>query len=127
MFLTACTTITYPDGTKVCVPYLPQSYGYTYGYGGGYPVYSNCGEGVYTGGYFPVYGHCYGSGWNSWGGWEWINTGGYNYANNIGNTSINVNRTTTYAGSQASMTPRVVSRTYATTRTLPAGGLRGMR
>lgn len=96
LILSGCTTITYPDGTKVSAPYVPPPCEYVYG--GGYPVYNTYGVGVYTGGYYPVYGNCFGSGWGSWGGWGWYRSGGCGYANNSGNTTINVNRTTTVTG-----------------------------
>ena len=96
LFLSGCTTITYPDGTTVSTLNVPPPCEYSYG--GGFPVYSTCEVGVYTGGYYPVYGNCFGSGWGTWGGWGWRGLGGCGYANNSGNTTVNVNRTTTISG-----------------------------
>lgn len=125
--LSACTTITYPDGTVVSTPYVAPAYGYGYpcGYGGGYPVSSTCGVGMYTGGYYPVYGNCFGSGWNTWGGWGWNR--GCGYANNSGNTTITVNRTSTFNGGHPPMNHRSMSGSYGGPRPLYAGGMRGMR
>jgi hypothetical protein len=110
LFLSGCTTITYPDGTKVSTPYVPPPCEYVYG--GGYPVYNTYGVGVYTGGYYPVYGNCFGSGWGSWGGWGWNRSGSCGYANNSGNTTINVNKTTTVMGATGTPYSRSVNGTY---------------
>ena len=65
--LTACATVTYPDGTKVTMPALaggcptvtPYYTGYLnpWGYGT---------SGSYGGGYYPVYGGA----WNNFNGWN---------------------------------------------------------
>jgi hypothetical protein len=110
LLLSGCTTITYPDGTRVSTPYVPPPCEYVYG--GGYPVYSTYGVGVYTGGYYPVYGNCFGSGWGSWGGWGWNRSGGCGYANNSGNTTINVNKTTTVTGATGTPYSRSVNGAY---------------
>jgi hypothetical protein len=109
-FLSGCTTITYPNGTKVSTPYVPPPCEYVYG--GGYPVYNSFGVGVYTGGYYPVYGNCFGAGWGSWGGWGWNRSGGCGYANNSGNTTINVNKTTTVTGATGNPYSRPVNGAY---------------
>jgi len=72
--LPGCTTITYPNGTRVTTPYVAPAYSSCYPgyYGNPYGTYR-----VYGGGYFPVYGYGYGGCWNrpwygNYGGW-----GGY--------------------------------------------------
>lgn len=86
--LCSCTTVTYPNGTTVTIPYVSPAVGTYYPgyYGAPYGTY-----GVYGGGYFPVYGYgyagcwnrpyrnnCYG-GWNGWNRWNGGNcwNGGY--------------------------------------------------
>ena len=91
MVLVACTTVTYPNGTSVTVPWVPQVNEVAYPAYYGSP-YGTCG--VYGGGYYPVYGCGYGyqgcwnrpywnncnggwNGWNRWNGGNCWNGGGY--------------------------------------------------
>lgn len=86
--LSACTTVTYPNGTTVTTPYVASFYAPVYGTLG-YPVpvapYSPPGTpGVYYGygvGYTPLigfgwgnwgrwWGGCYGGNYNHWNGWN---------------------------------------------------------
>lgn len=88
-----CSCAYYPVGPDGAI-IAPVGYGNPNCYGT---------SGSYGGGYYPVYGG-YGGGYGGYGGGYGVygsygyGGGGYGYANNSGNTTVNVNRTSTYNG-----------------------------
>lgn len=109
-----------PDGGAI----VPVGYGNPYCYGT---------SGSYGGGYYPVYGGCGYGGYGVYGGYGW---GGFGYANNTGNTTVNINKTSTYNGGNTTINRTIYnggtrsytgSTSYTGTRNYSGGSYGGAR